>query len=380
MYNYRRLAATAALSFVFLLIIGANVKAFDVLPNYADIRIQELKYDPYPAEAGKYMDLWIKIENAGADKAYVICELEPLYPFHIDPNENATRIIGNLPSLQENILQYRIRVDPDAVDGWNELKIRCRLKDSEIWNEEKLKINIESKRPGFAIGSLETEPSKLYPDTTDNKISVEIQNIGDGDAEMATTRLYLPSGIEATDAYSDTYNIGNINSGESKIATFYIDIDEDTTTTKNANIVISYKDSNNNREDYKNQTLTLEIPIKGIPFFKMTNITTEPSVISQGDNAKIHLTIENVGSKEAESVSVRIFKQNEQPFDFEENYDYIGNIKPGKSGDVIFETNIDDKAELKTYLLRAEIRYIINDDVKITEMQVPINIGMKKKD
>ena len=94
----------------------------------------------------------------------------------------------------------------------------------------------------------------------------------------------------------------------------------------------------------------------------------------------MRLKIKNIGFEEAESVSVKIYKQSDQPFDFDEKYDYIGNLKPNQTGEVVLRFDVDDNANLKTYLLKAEIRYLIDDDVKIVEKQIPINVEMEKKD
>ena len=350
--------------------------------NSAILKIQELKYNPYPAEAGKYMDLWIKIENIGTEEAdNVTCVLLPEYPFSLDPNENATRHIGKLPGTEEVILQYKLRVDSNAVEGWNEMKIKCQTENSDTWIIHEFDIYVESKIPEFAVGSIVSEPSKLFPDSEENKLLIEIQNIGTGDAELITSELILPKGITSSESYSNIANLGIIKEGESKTAEFYIDIDKNATPGNyRAKLIIKYKDSNNNREEYKNQTLDIDIVVKPLPLFEIENATTSPGKISQGDKVTLRLTIKNVGFEDAKTVSVKIYKQSDQPFDFDEKYDYIGNLKPNQSGEVVFRFDVDNDANLKTYLLKAEIRYIIDDDVKIVEKHIPIKVEMEKKD
>ena len=346
------------------------------------LQIQELKYNPYPAEAGKYMDLWVKIENTGTEEAKdVTCILLPEYPFSLDPNENATRHIGKFPGTKEMILQYKLRVDSNAVEGWNEMKIKCQTENSDTWIIHEFDIYVESKIPEFAIGSIVSEPTKLFPDSEENKLSVEIQNIGTGDAELITSELILPKGITPSESYSNIANLGTIKEGESKIAEYYIDVDKSTVPGNyKAKLIIKYKDFNNNRKEYKNQTLDVDIAVKPLPLFEIENVATNPSKISQGDAATLRLTIKNVGFEEAETVSVKIYKQSDQPFDFDEKYDYIGNLKPNQTGEAVFRFDVDDNANLKTYPLKAEVRYLIDDDVKIIEKQIPIKVEMKKKD
>ena len=346
------------------------------------LQIQELKYNPYPAEAGKYMDLWIKIENIGTQEAKdVTCILLPEYPFSLDPNENATRHIGKLPGAEEVILQYKLRVDSNAVEGWNEIKIKCQTENSNNWAIHEFDIYVESKIPEFATGSIVSEPTKLFPDSEENKLSIEIQNIGTGDAELVTSELILPKNIVPSESYSNIANLGTIEEGESKIAEYYIDVDKSTIPGNyKAKLIIKYKDSNNNRKEYKNQTLDVDIVVKPLPLFEIENVNTTPDKLSQGDKVTLRLKIKNIGFEEAETVSVKIYKQSDQPFDFDEKYDYIGNLKPNQSGEAIFRFDVDNNANLKTYLLKVEIRYLIDDDVKIIEKQIPIKVEMKKKD
>ena len=381
LWNRRFLMAIA------IIILGLSglenlAHAYSYISEQPILKIQELKYKPYPAEAGKYMDLWIKIENIGTDEAEnVTCVLLPEYPFFLDPNENATRNIGRLPGAEEVILQYKLRVDSNAVEGWNEMKIKCKKGSANVWVTHKFEIYVESKIPEFAIGSVTSEPSKLFPDSEENKLSVEIQNIGTGKAELVTAKLLLPQGITPSESYSNIANLGTIEEGESKIAEFYIDVDKNVAPGNyKAKLIVKYKDSNNNREEYKNQSLSIDINIKPLPLFEIENVTTIPKKISQGDKVTLKLRIKNVGFKEAKSVSAKIYKQSEQPFDFDEKYDYIGNLKPNQSGEAVFKFEVDENANLKTYLLKVEIRYLIDDEVRVVEKQIPIMVEGEKKD
>lgn len=369
-------------STIMFVIVNATGYAYAYVSDFAILQVRELKYDPYPAEAGKYMDLWIKVENVGTKEAKeVTCVLLPKYPFSLDPNENAKRHIGKLPGGEDVILQYKLRVDSNAVEGWNEMKVKCQSENSNNWVIHEFEIYVESKIPEFAIGSIVSEPTKLFPDSEENKLSVEIQNIGNGDAELVTANLVLPKGIVPSESYSNIANLGTVKEGESKTAEFYIDVDKNVAPGKyKAKLIIKYKDPNNNRKEYKNQTLDADIVVKPIPLFEIENVTTTPGKISQGDKVTLKLKIKNIGFKEAESVSVKIYKQSDQPFDFDEKYDYIGNLKPNQTGEAVFRFDVDEGANLKTYFLKAEIRYLIDNNVKVVEKQIPIKVEVEKRD
>ena len=91
-------------SIVFLTFLLLIVPVFAVLNEYGGLNVEynnylhiaSIKYEPYPAEPGKYFDLWIKIQNSGIDKADVKFKLIPKFPFSLDANEIAERNIAGL--------------------------------------------------------------------------------------------------------------------------------------------------------------------------------------------------------------------------------------------------------------------------------------------
>jgi len=57
-----------------------------------------MKYDPYPANAGEYVTVWIKIENPGLGSPSEDVQLRvvPEYPFSLEPGETGLEEIGKL--------------------------------------------------------------------------------------------------------------------------------------------------------------------------------------------------------------------------------------------------------------------------------------------
>lgn len=383
--------------------IAAGPAMSQQFSDFPSLRIVQMKYEPYPAQAGKYMDLFIKVENSGLIAAdNVVCELDPLYPFSLDPNEQAIREIGRLQGLKDVLLEYKVRVDSKAVNGENELKIDCGtdgLDDGYVTHT--LTVDVESRRPEFAIGLVKSSPSEIKAGTDDIKLTIEIQNIGNGNSKLTIARLSLPEGFSSSGSYSNLFNLGGIEYDSSKEAVFYLDTDEGLTAgTYHAQLTLNYKEENDNQDVYGKQVLDLELIVKPSPMMVLDEVRAgtetssdaftgyvvrggsvlSPSMIAQGGSGELRLTVRNDGEVEAESVSVKVFKDSSHPFDFDEVYDFVGNLEPNQSSDAVFSFTVDGNAVLKKYLVNAEIRYIEGNDVRTEKMTIPLDVAERGMD
>jgi len=184
--------------------------------------------------------------------------------------------------------------------------------------------------------------------------------------------LELPEGFTPTYGYSTRANLGTVDAGDSETGTFYIDLDENVMQGEyEGMITVHYKEANDDDNEYKTINLPLSIPVNGKPMFTIEEVKTVPEKVRAGDNVQLLLTIKNTGTKEAESVSIRAFKESSQPFEFEEKSDFIGKLRPGEMGEAVIKFSVDQGANLKTYLLDLEVRSIYNNQV-MTEGEVII--------
>jgi hypothetical protein len=373
-----------------------------LLTKSAILDVEQVKYEPYPASAGKYVKIFINVRNTGnlvADE--VVCELDPRYPFSLDPDEEARISIGELEVSKNAVLEYRVRVDEDAVSGNNELRMNCDPEglDDGIYTVHKLNIDVRATRPEFAVGSVSSVPEDMRSGNDDVKLTVHLQNIGEGDAKLTTAKLRLPSGFHPSDSYSDRYSIGPVNEGSTGEAIFYIDVDDDIMAgLYKADLVVSYKDDNINSQ--REQNLDLDMRVKSSPnlvieevragantgsdsftgYVVRGGIEVNSSDVSQGSSGELRITVVNEGDEEAKSVSVKIFRDPSQPIEFGEIYDFVGNLEPGKSGDAVFRFTIDGNAVLKEYLIDAELRYVEGDDVITEPATVSLDVALEGSD
>ncbi|MBA1343372.1 MAG: hypothetical protein C5S52_07230 [ANME-2 cluster archaeon] len=346
------------------------------------LSVKLMKYDPYPANTGEYVTVWIKIENPGlgGPSEDVKLRVVPEYPFSLEPGETGLEEIGKLSMNDYAMFDFRLRVDDNAIDGKNILKVEYMERIDSEWSETELTIEVESDKVDFEIADIDSVPLRLKPGDEDAKIVVEIQNIGDGDAECVKSRLMLPPGFNASDSYSDIANLGTVAADASSDATFYIDVDESVQPGEQiATITITYMDKDS--DEYKEETLDLRIPIKNTPLFEIVSSEITPGTITVGDTATLKMWIKNTGTEDGESVRVRAMLKSEQPFDFSngEAFDYVGDLDVGEIGEAVLNFDVGDDAALKTYLLDIEIRCVEDEDVHLFDKKVPVAVANAKQ-
>ena len=329
-----------------------------------------LNQDPDPAVPGDYLELRWKIEKFGSDEiSNVNFELEAPYPFSFDSSDVAIKSFGDWSGFSDTedfyTLYYKVFVDDDAVEDVYDLKLKITSDQFDLTKEFPIRVG-EKQEAAFALGQLITTPLKMYGDSDENKLDLTLENIGDSDAEVVTVDFVLPDGFSPTYGFSARANLGTIADGANKVATFYLDIDENVSEgVFDGTLNIKYSDSNDNER--KEVTLPLSIPISGKPTFVVENVSFSTDKVSAGSTVDLKVFIKNTGTKDADSVSLRVFKESSQPFSFEEKSDFIGRLAPGESGLAILTFTVDDDASIKDYILDLEARGIYNQEVIVDD-------------
>ncbi|MDP2907132.1 MAG: COG1361 S-layer family protein [Nanoarchaeota archaeon] len=344
---------------------------------FAAMSVEITKYDPYPAEAGKYVDVWIKVRNMGNnDLEGIELAFEPSYPFSLDPTAEAVKDVGKLEAGDFVIKKYKVRVDEDAVEGKNNIKLKVKDCKGCIWKEFYKPIEVEQKLVEFKVISISSEPSRIKAGDEDVKLVVTIENIGDENTQTVTTKLILPEGFDASESYSDTSNLGLVNAESSKDATFYIDVAEEVAQgSHETELVVKYR--REGETDYKEEKIPVTLDIKPTPLFEIVSVETIPQKIGEEDEVELKIKIKNIGNDEGESTSVKVFKETGQPFDFEEKSDYVGNLKHGETGEAILKLSVDKGAAIKPYILDLEIRTVHEEDVLVFDKTIQLEVVKK---
>lgn len=339
-----------------------------------------LNQDPDPANPGEYVELRWKVEKFGDDTlSDITFTLDLDYPFSFDSIDTAQKTIGDWSGYSDDdefyILYYKVFVAKNAIKDDYDVSLQIDTDKFSMTKEDTIRVG-DADEVSFAVGQLLTSPLKLYADSDENKLEVTLENIGDSAAEVVTVDLVLPEGFSETYGYSARANLGTISEGSNKVATFYVDIDEGVSEGPiEAFIKVQYTDASDDEVMYYSKELPLTIPISGRPEFTIGKPVFSPVEFYPGDTVTMTVEVTNVGSKEAESVSLRAFKESSQPFSFEEKSDFVGKLEPGQSGFAVLSFTVDDDAITKEFIVDMQARGIYNEEVLVDDGVVAISVA-----
>ncbi|MEM4271562.1 MAG: hypothetical protein QXD13_00505 [Candidatus Pacearchaeota archaeon] len=190
---------------IFMFIIGLSVIVSAAPCELSPILLNQ---DPYPAVPGDYVKVVFQIngtENPECGK--ISFEVLPQYPFSLDATESSGIIFGpfyvqNYPTY---VLEgYKLRVDKDALDGANKIKVRYKgINMAPITKE--FDIEVEDARTDFDLIIQD------YVAST-NTVTFAILNVGKKDAEALT--LEVPKQENLNVLGNNKLIIGSLNSND----------------------------------------------------------------------------------------------------------------------------------------------------------------------
>lgn len=194
------------------------------------IQITQLKYEPYPANPGEYFDIWIQAQLG--DQDYARFELVQEYPFSIDANENPIRVYED-SSNSEVVMHYKVRVDDDAVEGENELKLKYT-------GERYANSNIVTEFP-IQISEVQTDFDLVIQESSGTDVSIAIANIGKNTANSLIVRIPNQDNYQVSGTNGQM--VGNLDSGDYTIVSFSLSQIGRATDSNPLQVQLDYTDS-----------------------------------------------------------------------------------------------------------------------------------------
>ncbi|AEH60837.1 conserved hypothetical protein [Methanosalsum zhilinae DSM 4017] len=239
--NIKQLLPGLTVLAAILLMLGIFIPAVSASSSSTTLKVDILKHEPYPAEIGEYVSVWVKIDNFASQRSDdVTIELVPEYPFYLDSPRNAQKNFGILPPTSTGIHEFRLFVDEDARPGVGTIKVRYQGESGGAWIEESFDIRVGTdtfdSRGTLELVSARTEPSVLMPGDIGTVI-LEMRNsasgqtiVLDGTEYDTNARIQAASlaGNGFIEVLSDSYRgDGVLGPGDIINIHYTVEVDED---------------------------------------------------------------------------------------------------------------------------------------------------------
>jgi hypothetical protein len=252
----------------------------------SNVDITLINQDPATAQPGEYVDLKFKISNQGLESAEdTSIELVESYPFSLDPDVSASRELGDLRAAaigdDAYIVEYRVRVDENAVESENEISLKYTTGDEDFSVTRDFDISVDDVGTDFELSAGKVSASS---------IPVNLDNIGDKPAESVHVVLPDQSGIIKEGL--ETRVVGPLESGENKVVDFAV---SNISVGDSYRFEIHYTDVNGVRRE-----LVRDIEIGTFPVDPV-QVTIQTATLSDTTFA-----VSNTGSEQISSVTTQI--------------------------------------------------------------------------
>lgn len=283
-----------------------------------ELRISTLKYEPYPAEPGRYVKIWLNIENRGLESAKAISfVLEPEYPFSIE--ENATRYFGEIRSSENVVIDYKLRVASDAVEGENELNLRYNI--GSVWFKVPIRIYIQTRDAIISVEDVESIPKQIVPGSN-AVVNIKLRNPTNSEVKDIAVKLNLTGTVFAPIGSIAEKRVNLLLAGEDRGVTFNL-VAEPSAEAKlyKVPITISYNDAIGNRYT-KSDFITLIVGDKPNIIATIGGST----ILKAGETGKIVINIINSGLTGVKLLTAKIEKTDKFEILSPSNEIYIGNL------------------------------------------------------
>ena len=360
------------------------------------------------ANYSEVMNFDVNVRNTGYKTAYdvrVDMELSEditKFPFEINDG-NYDRQMGNMNPDQTVAVPFSMAVREKAKSGYYPIKFKIRYRENENGNfaapvEDTFYVRVYGKdeadsldseagenertKARIIVDSFETDPAEIYAGQ-DFTLKVRMKNASNS---IAASNILFTFESETV---SDSPVFTTVNGSNSVVVNSLAPGASDTLTIKFSSSPTaeqrSYTITINEQYDspeFKNakEAVKIAIGLKQEARLNTGTIEVMPDAISVGEESNVMFSINNTGKVMLYNVNA-VFEADS----IQKNEAYVGNIEPGKSGNVdtmingIAPTTDDGKVKLsityedengKVSTVEKEIQLMVNEDQSMDESNV----------
>ncbi|MGV8172490.1 MAG: COG1361 S-layer family protein [Candidatus Woesearchaeota archaeon] len=303
------------------------------------------KYEPYPATPGQTVKVWLLLQNTGdTDLKGITVEAISQSPFTPYNQENV-KTIDLLGAHKDYLIDFNLKIDDNAVEGYNDLRIRYGFAGGTI-QQKTVELYVQTRDSTLTIEDVSMEPSEISPGT-DGTLTITIKNNAPSTMTDLSMKLQLQAIIGAAlvdlpfapiDSGTER-RIYMLESGKSTEFQYNLRAYPDAVSkVYKIPFTLTYYDSLGNA---KNKTDYVGVIVNGVPDISV--IIDKTDLTMQTRNGIITLKIINKGVSDMKFLNVIL--KDSQDFEVLSNSDttYVGNLVSDDYQTAEYRINVKSK-------------------------------------
>jgi hypothetical protein len=174
--------------------------------------------------------------------------------------------------------------------------------------------------PAFAIRSVRVDPPVTYPGDIGTRLDFNIMNSGYVISTNTSANLKMPPGLSPAWGGADSMYIGNLPPGHRVNASFYVKASDAVTSVNNPlSLLVNH--------DKGRSILDTQFIVSPKARFEVVNVDQSDQLYPGATNVPIRVTLKNVGSATAQTVTTEFLGGNSIPGVRSNTQTSIGNIE-----------------------------------------------------
>ncbi|VVB67083.1 Uncharacterised protein [Candidatus Norongarragalina meridionalis] len=297
------------------------------------LELASLRYSPQPAEPGKYVDFWLGVSTKARDTLTdVECAVVPDYPFSIDATESANKTIGDMPPYSSAVLQFKLRVDANAVKGDNRLTLKCRTGGYD-WGAANTTIYVQPQDAVLTIGKVEANPPEVEPGGM-TRVTITMKNDAQTSLKDIALKLDLSSVTTpiAPIGSGTERRIGGLVPGESQSVYFEV-MAYASAQPQVYKIPLDLAYADELGKTYE-KTEYVGIVISATP--RMDVILEDTKIIRPDTGGTVSLSVVNIGKSDVKFLTAKLLPSNAYSL-LSPNEVYVGAISSDDSSSIEYK-------------------------------------------
>ncbi|HUK50670.1 MAG TPA: hypothetical protein VLV18_06505 [Terriglobales bacterium] len=321
--------------------------------------------------------LSIIITNVGDDIARnVVATLKISVPLVYSYYANGTqynqtsisKAAGDIQAGQPYTLAFSISIDPTAKEGIYREELELNYKSARELQviDTTAPVDVPIWRGDIHVQGVQTNPTKIYPDSKAVTVAVTVVNSGLSNAKNVQLEFLLKYPFSPSSSGSDQIFVGNLPVGQTSVANFIVDVDQYAVFGQYSLTLARVADTGG------------LVPVGQVPVYinekvKYDIIDVTPSTVHVGDSGDvIRVDVKNAGSVKADSVRVELLVGN---YFTGTLTDFLGTMQANETKSAFFTVDIDSKAQPGNYTM--DLRFDWTQDNNSLDDTYSITIGVQ---